>query len=333
MKLKYLKPKLIKIKKISNTCSKIILEPLEKGFGYTLGNVLRRILLSYIPGYAVTELKIKDILHEYSIKDGLKEDIIEIILNLKNLSIKLKNNLEESILYISKKGIGAVKASDFKSSDEFFIYNPDYVICNLTSSRSYIKMKVKVKLGVGYNSSLDKKNIFFKKNNNLPLGKILIDSIYSPINRVSYKIFSIRSNENNNELDRLIFEIETNGTIKPENAIRKAAFILSDQLKTFINLDKFSNKKLNKKKVDFNPILLLPVDELDLTVRSANCLKNESIYYIGDLVQKTESDLLKTPNLGKKSLTEIKNILLDKGLKLGMKLYGWPPININLKKK
>ncbi len=327
--LKILKPKLMKIKKISNTSSFIILKPLERGFGYTLGNVLRRILLSSIPGYAITELEIDGVSHEYSVKDGLLEDIIEIILNLKNLYISLDNNLNEAILLIKKKGIGPILASDITSNVKFNLVDPKYVICNLTSEDSSILMRMKIELGRGYMSSSFKKK-FFKNNDNLLKNKLFIDAYYSPIKCVSYKIKNIRSKEFNN-LDKLILKIETNGTIDSELAIRKASKILIDQLSIFVNLNKNilnKNKDINNK---FNPILLSSVNNLDLTVRSANCLKTESIYYIGDLVQKTEIELLKTPNLGKKSLLEIKNILLSKGLKLGMKLNNWPPNK--LKKK
>ncbi len=330
-KIKCLKPKIVNIKKISKVCSKITIEPLEKGFGYTLGNVLRRILLSSIPGYAVTEVKIDGVLHEYSVKEGLMEDIIEIILNLKYLPIKLDKELNESLLFIDKKGIGPVLASDFTSSNEFYISDLNYVICNLTSSESSIKMCVKVEFGKGYVSALSRKNILVK-NNDILIGKLLVDSIYSPINRVSYRVKSSII-ENRNDLDKLVIEVETNGTIKPEYAIHKATYILINQLNIFVDLNKYSINKVKDKEIKIDPILLSFVDDLELTVRSANCLKTESINYIGDLVQKTESELLKTPNLGKKSLEEIKNILYSKGLKLGMKLNNWPPKNIILKKK
>ncbi len=324
---KILKPKLIKINEISKNCSLIVIEPLERGFGYTLGNVLRRILLSSIPGYSVTELEIDGVLNEYSVKEGLLEDIIEVMLNLKNLSINLDDGLYEAILTINKKGIGPVLASDIISNNKFNVIDPNYVICNLTSSNSSISMNIKVELGKGYVSSLSKINQIKKNNNNnLLIGKLFIDAYYSPIKYVSYKVENIRLKDCSN-LDKLILNIKTNGTISSELAIRKSVNILIDQLKNFINLDKniINNKK--DKKIKFNPILLLSINDLDFTVRSLNCLKNESIKYIGDLVQKTEIELLKTPNLGKKSLFEIKNILLSKGLTLGMKLDNWPPKN------
>ncbi len=328
--LKILEPKLIKISKVSNNSSLIILEPLERGFGNTLGNVLRRILLSSIPGYSITELEIDGVTHEYDYKEGLLEDITEIILNLKNLSISLDDNLDESILVIKKKGIGPVLGSDIKSNNKFNIINPDHVICNLTSLNSSILIRIKVELGKGYISSLSKINKVKKDDNDLLTGKLFIDSYFSPIKCVSYIVENTRLKDFDG-LDKLILNIKTNGTIDPESAVRKAANILINQLGVFVNLNKDVVDKKKKKKIKFDSVLLLSVDDLDLTVRSANCLKTESINYIGDLVQKTEFELLKTPNLGKKSLAEIKNILSSKGLKLGMKLKNWPPSNLKNK--
>ncbi len=330
--LNILKPKITDIKKISNSFFILNLEPLEKGFGYTLGNVLRRILLSSIYGYAVTEVEIDNVLHEYSVKEGLLEDIIEVILNIKGLSIKLNNDVEEAILFINKKGIGPVLASDIKSDSSFEIIDPNYIICNLTSSKAFININMKVELGKGYVSSFSRINELKKKNINLLAGKLLVDACYSPVKRVSYKVESSRVG-NCTDFDKLIIEIQTNGIIEPELALRKATSILVSQLSTFMYLDNKNLDKKDKFKKDLNPILLSKVDSLDLTVRSANCLKNESIHYIGDLVQKTENELLKTPNLGKKSLNEIKSILLSKGLKLGIKLDNWPPEDIKKKGK
>ncbi len=320
--LEFLKPKLVNIENISKTCSRLVLEPLEKGFGYTLGNSLRRVLLSSIPGYAVTEIEIDGILHEYSVKNGLLEDIIEIILNFKKLSIKLNDNREEAILFLNKSGIGPVLASDITGDYDFYLANPDHVICNITDKNISINMRIFVQLGVGYIPSSFKIKKFKDSNENLKVGKLYIDAIYSPIERVSYKVESTRVKQRI-DLDKLIIDIYTNGTIKPEFAIRKAATILVDQLSYFINLDDKNIKEVKKNKLSFDPILLSLVDDLELTVRSANCLKAESIHYIGDLVQKTEIELLKTPNLGKKSLTEIKDVLFSKGLTLGMKIKDW----------
>ncbi len=326
--LNFLKPKLVNIENISKTCSRLVLEPLEKGFGYTLGNALRRVLLSSISGYAVTEVEIDGILHEYSVKDGLLEDIIEVLLNLKRLSIKFNDNREEGVLYLNKSGIGPVLASDITCNHDFYLVNPNHVICNLTNDNVSINMRIYVTLGVGYVSSISRIKSF-KELNNIKVGKLFLDTLYSPIERISYRVESTRVKQRI-DLDKLIIDVYTNGTIKPEFAIRKAANILVDQLSSFIDLDDKNIKKVKKNKLPFDPILLSLVDDLDLTVRSANCLKAESIHYIGDLVQKTEIELLKTPNLGKKSLTEIKNILLGKGLSLGMKIKNW---DSNLLKK
>ncbi len=318
---KFLTPKIIDINKISSNNSIITLEPLERGFGHTIGNSLRRILLSSIPGYSITEVIIDGILHEYSVKEGVLEDVNEILLNLKNICIRINNDKKYVYLYLKKKGICTVLASDILYDQNVYIYNSNHVICNLTDKNSSINLKIKVELGIGYVSSLSKKNKF-KKKENLLVSKLFLDTFFSPIKCVSYRIESARVN-NRTDLDRLIIDIKTNGTLDPELAIRKASTILYNQLKTFIELkDNNLNKKI-KEKIKFNPILSSSVDDLELTVRSANCLKTEKIYYIGDLVKKTENNLLKIPNLGKKSLIEIKNILLSKNLKLGMKLKNW----------
>ncbi|MGK2896904.1 MAG: DNA-directed RNA polymerase subunit alpha [Candidatus Makana argininalis] len=321
---KNIKPQIVEIKKFSPTHSKIILEPLERGFGHTLGNALRRILLSSIPGCCVTEVEIDGVLHEFSTKKGIKEDILEIILNLKKLAIKLynKNNLT---LTLNKYGIVKVKASDIMHDSNVKIINPNHVICHMTNKNSSLNMKIKIQKGVGYIPAYSRINT----ENNRPIGRILIDSCYNPIERISYHVKTTRL-ERRTDLDKLIIEIETNGTIKPEKAIRKASTILYNQLKYLINLNDMNNKKIKEKKPKFDPILLKLVDDLELTVRSANCLKAESIRYIGELVQRTEMELLKTPNLGKKSLTEIKNVLLSRGLSLGTILDNW---SINLIKK
>ncbi len=331
--LKFLKPKLVNIENVSKTYSRLVLEPLEKGFGYTLGNALRRVLLSSISGYAVTEVEIDGILHEYSVKDGLLEDIIEILLNLKELSIKLYDNREEAVLFLNKNGIGPVLASDITcdKSFSFDVLNPNHVICNLTDKNVSINMRIYIRLGIGYVSAASRIKEFKKNNDTLKLGRLFIDALYSPIERISYKVKSTRVKQRV-DLDKLIIDIHTNGSIKPEFAIREAATILVDQLSSFISLDDKNIEEVKKSKLSFDPILLSLVDDLELTVRSANCLKAESIHYIGDLVQKTEVELLKTPNLGKKSLSEIKNVLLSKGLNLGMKIKNWNSTNLNFKK-
>ncbi len=328
--LEFLKPKLVNIENVSKTHSRLVLEPLEKGFGYTLGNVLRRVLLSSISGYAVTEVEIDGVLHEYSVKEGLLEDIIEVLLNLKKLSIRLNDDREEAVLFLNKTGIGPVLASDITSDYSFNIVDPNHIICNLTDKNASINMRIYIRLGIGYVSAASRIKEFKEVNDTLKVGRLFIDALYSPIERISYKVESTRVKQRV-DLDKLIIDVYTNGSIKPEFAVREAATILVDQLSSFINLNDKNIEKVKKNKLSFDPILLSLVDDLELTVRSANCLKAESIHYIGDLVQKTEVELLKTPNLGKKSLSEIKNVLLSKGLTLGMKIKNWNS-NLNFKK-
>ncbi|QJC29993.1 DNA-directed RNA polymerase subunit alpha [Enterobacteriaceae endosymbiont of Plateumaris sericea] len=322
----FLKPRLVDIKKINKNTISVTLEPLERGFGHTLGNALRRILLSSMPGYAVTEVEIEGILHEYSTKEGVQEDIIEILLNLKKLAIKVKSNKNEVILTLNKSGIGPVIAADLNYGNDIELINPEYIICNLTDKNVSINMKIKIELGRGYVAAYTK--IHCEEYDNRPIGRLLVDACYSPIERIIYNVEAARV-EQRTDLDKLIIEMETNGTIDPEEAIRKAATILSEQLEAFVYLRDIHQQEVKEEKPEFDPILLRPVDDLELTVRSANCLKTESIQFIGDLVQRTEVELLKTPNLGKKSLTEIKDILASKGLSLGMRLKNWPPIIID----
>ncbi|QJC34141.1 DNA-directed RNA polymerase subunit alpha [Enterobacteriaceae endosymbiont of Donacia cinerea] len=327
----FLKPRLVNIEHTNINTIKVTLEPLERGFGHTLGNALRRILLSSIPGYAVTEVEIEGILHEYSIKEGIKEDIIEILLNLKKLAVKIENNKKEVNLTLKKTGIGIVKASDIDHGNDVEIINKEHIICNITNVNTSINMKIKIELGRGYVAAHTKIN-----NNNFQndhkIGRLLVDASYSPIKKIIYNVEAARVAQRT-DLDKLIIEMETNGTIDPEQAIRKAATILSEQLASFVNLQDIKQEKVIKEeKPEFDPILLHSVDDLELTVRSANCLKTELIHLIGDLVQRTEVELLKTPNLGKKSLTEIKDILASRGLSLGMRLDNWPPVINNNKK-
>ncbi|QJC35322.1 DNA-directed RNA polymerase subunit alpha [Enterobacteriaceae endosymbiont of Donacia proxima] len=321
----FLKPKLVDIQHINKSTVRVTLEPLERGFGHTLGNALRRILLSSMPGYAVTEVEIEGILHEYSTKEGIKEDIIEILLNLKQLAIKIENNKKEIILTLNKKGIGIVKASDINHGSDIKIINQDHIICHITNINASINITMKIELGRGYIAAHTRINNDIQ--NNAKIGRLLLDASFSPIKRIIYNVESARVKQRT-DLDKLIIEIETNGTIDPEQAIRKAATILAKQLESFVNLEDFKKEKeIKEEKPKFDPILLRSVDDLELTVRSANCLKTEFIHLIGDLVQKTEVELLKTPNLGKKSLTEIKDILASRGLSLGMRLDNWPPDN------
>lgn len=317
----FLKPRIVNIDQFSETHAKVTLEPLERGFGHTLGNALRRIMLSSMPGCAVTEVKIEGILHEYSSQEGVKEDVLEIMLNLKELAIKMHDK-DEIVLSLKKSGIGPVIASDISHDNSIEIINQKHVICNLTEKNASVNMHIKVERGRGYVPA-SSKNLEEKE-----VGCLILDASYSPIERVNYIVEAARV-EQRTDLDKLIIDMETNGTIDPEEAIRRAATILSEQLEVFVDLRDVSQPEIKEEKPEFDPILLRPVDDLELTVRSANCLKAESIHYIGDLIQRTEVELLKTPNLGKKSLTEIKDVLASRGLSLGIRLENWPPSNIS----
>lgn len=312
----FLKPKLVNVVESNDNKIKIVIEPLERGFGHTLGNALRRIMLSSMPGAAVTEVKISGILHEFLGRDGVYEDIIDILLNLSGISFKLENkNYVE--LSLNKKGPCTVLASDFILSHGISIINPEHIIANIDASGD-IGIDIRVVKSRGYKAILNKYD-FDKKNF---IGWLPINAFFSPINKVSYKIENTRV-KNRTDLDRLIIFIETNGTISASEALHWSSKILSEQLSVFINFDKESVKEKKMIKDNINPELLKSVDSLELTVRSANCLKAENIHYIGDLIQKSEIELLKTPNLGKKSLTEIKEILSNKGLCLGIKDELW----------
>lgn len=321
--MNFLKPRLVDIEQISTTHTKVTLEPLERGFGHTLGNALRRILLSSMPGCAVTAVEIDGVLHEYSTKEGVQEDILEILLNLKGLAVKVHGK-DEVFLTLDKSGISSVTAADIMHNSDVEIINPEHVICHLTYENSSIRMRIKVQRGRGY---IPASYRIHTEEDSRPIGCLLVDACYSPIDRISYNVEAARV-EQRTDLDKLIIEMETNGTIDPEEAIRRAATILSEQLEAFVDLRDVREPEVKEEKPEFEPILLRPVDDLELTVRSANCLKAESIHYIGDLVQKTEVELLKTPNLGKKSLTEIKDILATRNLSLGMRLENWPPSSI-----
>ncbi|SBT82088.1 DNA-directed RNA polymerase subunit alpha [secondary endosymbiont of Trabutina mannipara] len=315
----FLKPRLVDIEKISSTHAKVTLEPLERGFGHTIGNALRRILLSSIPGYAVTEVKMDGVLHEYSSKEGVQEDILEILLNLKCLAVKV-NGENDVILNLNKSGIGPVIAADITYNSNIEIINPQHILCHLTDKNASINMQIKIQLGRGYVPASTRIN----KDEYKPIGLLMVDACYSPIERISYNVEAARV-KHRTDLDKLVIDIETNGTLDPEEAIRRSATILAEQLEAFVDLRDIRHQEIKEEKTDFDPILLRPVDDLELTVRSANCLKAEAIHYIGDLVQRTEVELLKTPNLGKKSLTEIKDVLALHGLSLGMCLDNWPP--------
>ncbi|ASK77976.1 DNA-directed RNA polymerase subunit alpha [Paraphotobacterium marinum] len=319
----FLKPHLVDIEQLNVTHAKVTLEPLERGFGHTLGNALRRILLSSMPGCAVTEVEIDGVLHEYSTKEGIQEDILEILLNLKGLAVKLEGK-DEVTITLSKSGVGPVLAGDISHDGDVEIINPEHVICHITDSNIDLNMKIKVERGRGYIPASARVH---NEDDERPLGRLLVDATFSPIDRIAYNVEAARV-EQRTDLDKLVIDMETNGTLDPEEAIRKAATILAEQLDAFVDLRDIRVPEEKEEKPEFDPILLRPVDDLELTVRSANCLKAEAIHYIGDLVQRTEVELLKTPNLGKKSLTEIKDVLASRGLSLGMRLENWPPASI-----
>jgi DNA-directed RNA polymerase subunit alpha len=324
----FLKPRLVDVQVRSPRHAKIVLEPLERGFGHTLGNALRRILLSSMPGCAVVEAEIDGVLHEYTTVEGVQEDVIDMLLNLKGLAIRMHAR-EEATLTISKKGPGVVTAGDIQLDHDVEILNPEMVIAHLNPNGK-LEMKLKVQRGRGYVPATQRAAA--AEEGSRPIGRLLLDASFSPVLRVSYTVESARV-EQRTDLDKLVLDIETNGTIDPEEAIRRAASILRDQLTVFVDLqgrEEAAGAGVDSK---IEPILLRPVDDLELTVRSANCLKAESIHYIGDLVQRTEVELLKTPNLGKKSLTEIKDVLAQHGLSLGMKLENWPPASLRADKK
>jgi len=314
----FLTPKTIGVQQISETQAKVTLEPLERGFGHTLGNALRRILLSSMPGAAVVEAEIDGVLHEYSTIEGVQEDVINILLNLKGVAVVMHEK-DEAVLSLTKQGPGPVTAGDIQVDHDVEIINKDHVIAHLSDGAS-INMKLKVAKGRGYESSVGRNSDEETK----AIGSLQLDATYSPVHRVAYTVESARV-EQRTDLDKLVIDLETNGTIDPEEAIRRAATILQQQLAVFVDLETDSEPEPEEQREEVDPILLRPVDDLELTVRSANCLKAENVYYIGDLVQRTEVELLKTPNLGKKSLTEIKDVLASKGLSLGMRLENWPP--------
>jgi DNA-directed RNA polymerase subunit alpha len=318
----FLRPRVVKVTPTSARNARVIIEPFERGFGHTLGNALRRVLLSSMPGSAITEAEIDGVLHEYTSIEGVQEDVVEILLNLKQVAVRL-NTRDSSDLRLSKKGPGPVRAGDIQGDHDVEILNPDFVIANLTQAGE-LNMMLKVERGRGYRPASQR--VSFDEASR-PIGHLLLDATFSPINKVTYNVEAARV-EQRTDLDKLIIDIETNGTIDPEEAIRRAGSILKDQLSVFVDLQGQDEDIAKPSEHHFDPLLLRPVDELELTVRSANCLKAENIHYIGDLVQKTEVELLRTPNLGKKSLTEIKEVLESHGLTLGMRLESWPPLGL-----
>ena len=315
----FLTPKKIHIDIINPQRFKVVLEPLERGFGHTLGNALRRILLSSMPGASIVEANIDNVMHEYSSLEGVKEDIIDILLNLKGVAIRLEGRTE-AVLQIQKQGEGILTAGDIQTDFGVEIVNPNHVIAHL-SSEANVNMTLKVETGRGYQPS----TVRAAQQETREVGSLLLDASFSPVHRVTYEVDNARV-ENRTDLDKLTLELETNGTLDPEEAIRRSATILQHQLAAFVEMSYEDLVDTADEKDEIDPMLLRPVDDLELTVRAANCLKAENIYYIGDLVQRTESDLLKTPNLGKKSLTEIKTVLMQHGLSLGMLIENWPPV-------
>ena len=318
----FLTPQIIQVEEFDKCHSKVVLEPLERGFGHTLGNALRRILLSSMPGCAVEEVEIDGVVHEYSTIEGVQEDVIEIILNLKGLAVIL-NGKDEVVLNLRKSGKGPVTAGDITLEQDVEIVNPEHLICNLNENGA-INMHIRIGVGRGYvpvDARLD------PEEETRAVGKLMLDASYTPVNRITYSVENARV-EQRTDLDKLVLELETNGTIDPEEAIRQAATIMQHQMNVFVDLKSDAVKEPEEQEDKIDPILLRPVDDLELTVRSANCLKAENIYYIGDLIQRTEVELLKTPNLGKKSLTEIKDVLASKGLSLGLSLENWPPSSL-----
>ncbi|AQR63825.1 DNA-directed RNA polymerase subunit alpha [Aquaspirillum sp. LM1] len=318
----FLKPRLIDVQPVSATQARVTMEPFERGYAHTLGNALRRILLSSMPGFAPTEVSIAGVLHEYSALDGVREDVVDILLNLKGVVLKLHGR-DSVLLTLKKEGEGPVLAGDIELPHDVEVVNPDHPICHLAANGK-IEMEIKVEKGRGYQPVATRVN----QDDNRTIGNILLDASFSPVYRVSFTVENARV-EQRTDLDRLVMDIETNGVIEPEEAVRAAARILMDQLSIFADLQGTAVEVEEVRAPQVDPILLRPVDDLELTVRSANCLKAENIYYIGDLIQRTETELLKTPNLGRKSLNEIKEVLASKGLTLGMKLENWPPAGLD----
>ena len=320
----FLKPRIVNVQALGAQRARVSLEPLERGFGHTLGNALRRILLSSMPGSAIIEAEMQGVLHEYSSVEGVQEDVLDILLNLKGVALIMEDRGEAN-LTLKVKGPKVVTAADITLPHGVEIANPEHVIAHLTD-KGQLDMTMKVARGRGYQPVSARENA----SEDRPIGRLQLDALFSPVRRVAYNVEAARV-EQRTDLDRLVIDLETNGTIDPEDAIRRAATILQDQLEAFVKLDETTPSLGQPRQVtpSIDPILLRPVDDLELTVRSANCLKAENIFLIGDLIQRTEVELLKTPNLGKKSLTEIKDVLATRGLSLGMRLENWPPDNLD----
>lgn len=324
MQTNLLKPKIISVEALAANQAKVVMEPFERGYGHTLGNALRRILLSSMVGFAPTEVAIGGVVHEYSTLDGVQEDVVNLLLNLKGVVFKLQSR-DEVTINLRKEGPGVVCAKDIDLPHDVEIINPEHVIAHL-SAGGKLDMQIKVEKGRGYVPGNMRQ---YQDEATKLIGRIVLDASFSPVSRVSYAVESARV-EQRTDLDRLVMTIETNGVISPEESIRQAASILVDQLVVFAALEssQVAGDLAPSRSAMVDPLLMRPVDDLELTVRSANCLKAENIYYIGDLIQRTENELLKTPNLGRKSLNEIKDVLAARGLSLGMKLDSWPPATI-----
>ncbi len=317
----FLKPRIVEVDRSSPLSAKVIMEPFERGYGHTLGNALRRILLSSMVGYAPTEVTISGVVHEYSTIEGVQEDVVDILLNLKGVAFKMHGR-SEAMLKVSRSGEGVVTAGDIEVGHDIEVLNPDHVIAHLTKGGK-LDMEIKVESGRGYQPATSRKT----SEETRTVGSILVDASFSPVRRVAYSVESARV-EQRTDLDRLVIDIETNGVVEPEEAVRTAARILVNQLSVFADLEGTPAESESPRSPQVDPMLLRPVDDLELTVRSANCLKAENIYFIGDLIQRSESELLRTPNLGRKSLNEIKDVLASKSLSLGMKLENWPPVGL-----
>ena len=317
-----LRPRGPQIERLAGNRAKVVIEPLERGYGHTLGNALRRVLLSSIPGFAITEVEIDGVLHEYTTVEGLQEDVPEVLLNLKDVAIRMHTG-ESATLSLAKQGPGIVTAADIKTDHNVEILNGEHVIAHLTKDTA-LNMRLKIERGYGYQPAAARRR---PDEETRSIGRLMLDASFSPVRRVAYAVEAARV-EQRTDLDKLVLDIETNGTIDAEDAIRTAAEIITDQLSVFGDFTQRDRGAAKPAASGVDPMLLRPIDDLELTVRSANCLKAESIYYVGDLIQKTEVELLKTPNLGKKSLTVIKEVRAQRGLSLGMKLENWPPAGI-----
>jgi DNA-directed RNA polymerase subunit alpha len=300
----------------------VVAEPLERGFGLTLGNALRRVLLSSLQGAAITSIKIDGVLHEFSSIPGVREDVTDVVLNVKAIGLRMHGDGPKRIM-LKANGPGEVRAGQIEAGHDIEVMNPDHVICTLDEGAS-VRMELTVQNGKGYVASE------LNRPEDAPIGLIAVDALYSPVKRVAYRVEPTRQGQSL-DYDKLILEVETNGAVSPVDAVAYASRILQDQLQIFITFDepkKAVEAVDGKPDLPFNPALLKKVDELELSVRSANCLKNDNIVYIGDLIQKTEGEMLRTPNFGRKSLNEIKEVLATMGLSLGMDVPNWPPENI-----